>query len=485
MLTEIATTDLGILLPEIIMLTMACVILLIDAYLPSHLRDLTYQLTQGTLVATAFLVIGAYPDKPLLAMQGMYMLDPMAAVLKAAILLIVLVAFVYAKDYLKARNFYKGEFFVLGLFATLGMMVMVSAHNLLIVYLGLELLSLSLYAMVAMHRDSVPASEAAMKYFVLGALASGMLLYGMSMLYGFTGSLDLNAIASKIASIDAAEHMPLVFALVFIIIGLGFKFGAVPFHMWVPDVYQGSPTAVTLFISSAPKIAAFAMLMRLLVDGMGPLSASWQDILIVLALLSIATGNVIAIVQTNIKRMLAYSTISHVGFLFLGVLTATPEGYAASMFYVVAYSIMSLAGFGMVLLLSRAGFESDEITDFKGLNERNSWYAALMTIVMLSMAGVPPMLGFWAKFSVLNQVINAGYVWLAVVVVLFSVIGAFYYLRVIWMMYFEKLDGDAAEIEVGMDMQVVLSVNGLLVLGMGVAPQFLMGVCFGALGVGA
>lgn len=550
MASTIAQLNLNLawLLPEILLLTMACLILVIDAYLPKHLRGLTYQLTQGTLIGTALLILAAMPSERVLAMNEMFVSDPMGAVLKLFIVGIVFIAFIYSRKYLRDRKLLRGEYFVLGLFAALGMMVMVSAHSLLTVYLGLELLSLSLYAMIAMHRDSQKASEAAMKYFVLGAIASGMLLYGMSILYGITGTLDLAKLAQVIRQIadehtivaavaqiindikneniaviaigqhlsgntessaavaitqilrenadntvalaaiepiinqNMQEYTVLVFGLVFIVIGLAFKLGAVPFHMWIPDVYQGAPTAVTLFISSAPKIAAFAMLMRLLVDGMQHLHADWQDMLILLAILSMATGNIIAIAQRNIKRMLAYSTIAHVGYLMLGVIAATPNGYAASMFYVVVYTLMTLGAFGMVVLLSRAGFEAERIDDFKGLNDRNSWYAALMLILMLSMAGVPPFIGFWAKWSVLAQVVSAGFVWLAVVAVLFAIIGAFYYLRIIKLMYFDKPE-DMTPIEAGMDMRVALSANALVILLLGIMPQTLMAVCLGALGV--
>jgi NADH-quinone oxidoreductase subunit N len=546
---EIATLNLNMLglLPEIVLLTMACLILVIDAYLPKHQRYLTYQLTQGTLIGTALLIFASFPEQRVLAMNDMFISDPMGAVLKLFIILMVFFAFIYSREYLRDRNILKGEYFVLGLFAVLGMMIMVSAHSLLTVYLGLELLSLSLYTMIAMHHKSQTASEAAMKYFVLGAIASGMLLYGMSMLYGVTGTLDLTRLAQTInqiandhtvslaitqsiseikndniavitigqqisenaagataaiaqilsentdntAAIAAIKpiidqtmqsYTILLFGLVFVIIGVAFKLGAVPFHVWIPDVYQGAPTAVTLFIASAPKIAAFAMLMRLLVDGLESLQVDWQNILILLSILSMATGNIIAIAQTNIKRMLAYSTIAHVGYLMLGVLTGTQEGYAASMFYVIVYALMTLGAFGMIILLSRAGFEAEQLDDFKGLNERNSWYAALMLIVMLSMAGMPPMIGFWAKWSVLAQVIDAGFIWLAIVAVMFAIIGAFYYLRIIKLMYFEKAE-DKTPIEANLDMRIALSANALIILLLGIMPQTLMVVCLGALGV--
>ncbi|OQW95995.1 MAG: NADH-quinone oxidoreductase subunit N [Beggiatoa sp. IS2] len=480
---EFATAELAVLAPEILILTMACLILVIDVYLPERLRHLTYQLIQGTLVGTALLVIATYPQQKVLAMHDLFVHDAMGATLKLFIIGIVLIVFIYSRNYLRDRNLLKGEYFILGLFAVLGMMVMVSAHHLLMIYLGLELLSLSLYAMVAMHRDSQQASEAAMKYFVLGALASGMLLYGISILYGITGSLDLATITQVIdQKLDqsSTNHTILVFSLVFIVVGLAFKLGAVPFHMWVPDVYQGAPTAVTLFIGSAPKLAAFAMVMRLLVEGMQALHADWQGMLILLAILSMGTGNIIAIAQTNLKRMLAYSTISHVGFLLLGILTGTAAGYAASMFYVIVYALMSLGGFGVILLLSRKGFEADRLEDLKGLNERNSWYAFIMLILMLSMAGVPPLLGFWAKWSVLSQVVQAGMVWLAIVAVSFAIIGAFYYLRIIKLMYFDPAE-DNTPIEADLQMQVALSINGLVILVLGILPHSLMKVCLGVM----
>ncbi len=476
------TTDLMILSPEILIVTMSCLILAIDAYLPDQMRNLTYQLSQGTLIGTALLVLLTDPPQRLLAMNGMFVIDSMATILKFVALIIVFLAFLYSRAYLKDRQMFKGEYFVLGLFATVGMMIMISAHTLLTIYLGLELLSLSLYTMVAMHRDSPTATEAAMKYFVLGALASGMLLYGISILYGLTGTLDLTTLATIIASPDFGNHTLLIFGLVFIVVGLAFKLGAVPFHVWIPDVYQGAPTAVTLFISSAPKLAAFAILMRVLVDGLQPIAVDWQQILILLSILSMATGNLIAIAQTNLKRMLAYSTIAHVGYLMLGVLTATPAGYAASMFYVVVYSLMSLGSFGIIILLSRAGFEAENISHLKGLNERSSWYAFMMLILMLSMAGVPPLLGFWAKLSVLTQVVQADLVWLAVLAVIFAIIGAFYYLRIIWMMYFEKAD-DTTPICAKMDFKIALSANALVILLLGLAPHALIQMCKQALGV--
>jgi NADH-quinone oxidoreductase subunit N len=454
---------------------MTCVILIVDVFLRDERRVVSYVLAQLTLLAAALISWGMLGDETRVVLNGTFVSDPMAALLKTSILLVTVGAFVYSRSYLVERNIFRGEFYVLGLFAVLGMLVLVSAHSLLTIYLGLELLSLSLYALVAFNRDSAEASEAAMKYFVLGALASGMLLYGLSMLYGATGSLDIGAVAAAIAAPDA-QGILLVFALCFIVAGLAFKFGAVPFQMWVPDVYQGAPTPVTLFIGSAPKIAAFAMAMRLLTEALGGLLASWQDMLTILAVLSLVIGNVIAIAQTNIKRMLAYSTISHVGFLLLGLLAGTSEGYSAAMFYAITYALMAIGGFGMIILLSRAGFEADKLDDFKGLNERSPWFALMMLILMLSMAGVPPTVGFYAKLSVLQAVIHVDMVWLAIVAVLFSIIGAFYYIRVIKLMYFDAPEGDEP-LTVSPDMQIAMSLNSLAVLYLGIFPGGLLALC--------
>ncbi len=462
-------------LAEIFVLTMACVVLIVDLFLTERNRVITYLLSQATLLGAAVLTVSLHNNSTELTFSGGFIRDGMGDVLKVFIYLVVAVVFLYSREYLVVRKLFKGEFFVLGLFAVLGMMVMVSGHSLLTIYLGLELLSLSLYAMVAMHRDSMPASEAAMKYFILGAIASGMLLYGMSLIYGATGSLDIGVIADTLR-MSPGDDMVLLLGLTFIIVALAFKLGAVPFHMWIPDVYHGAPTPVTLFIGSAPKIAAFAMVMRLLVDGLGPLHVQWQDMLVILAALSIVAGSVIAIAQRNLKRMLAYSTIAHVGFLLLGILAGTENGYAGAMFYVLVYALMTLGAFGMILMLSRAGFEADEIEDFKGLNERSPWFAFVMLILMFSMAGVPPFVGFYAKLAVLQAVIDAGLVWLAVLAVLSAVIGAFYYLRIVKYMYFDK-PGDESALQSNFDMRATISANGLLILGLGIYPSGLMALC--------
>ena len=467
--------------PEAFVLFMACAALVVDVYLPARYRLLTYQLVQATLVATAVLCIALYPAEPAVTFNDTFVSDGMSTILKVFTLLVAYFAFFYAKIYLRERARLSGEYFILGLFAVLGMMVLVSARSLLTVYLGLELVSLSLYAMVALNRESIPASEAAMKYFVLGALASGMLLYGISLLYGATGTLDLVEVGRFVAEEDFG--LILVLGLVFVVVGLAFKLGAVPFHMWVPDVYEGAPTPVTLFIGTAPKLAAFGMLMRLLVDALSGLKADWTEMLVILAVLSMGIGNVVAIAQTNIKRMLAYSTISHVGFLLLGMIAGGAAGYAASMFYAIAYSLMALGAFAMIIWLGHAGFEADRLEDFKGLNERNPWFAFLMLILMLSMAGVPPFLGFWAKWSVLFEVVNADMAWLAVVALVFAVIGLFYYLRVVRLMYFER-PVEPAPVSSTADMRAMLSTNALAILALGVYPGGLMTLCGSALGVG-
>ena len=474
-------SELALLSPEFTLLTLASVILVVGTMTAKQGSALTYVLCQVTLVLVIFLVIYHYPDQTTIAMSGTFVSDPMSATLKLVICMITLVVFFYSNDYLQEHDLLKGEYFILGLFAVLGMCIMVSANSLLTVYLGLELLSLSLYSMVAMHRDSVTASEAAMKYFVLGAIASGMLLYGISILYGVSGTLELPVLSAFISS-QTESNVFLVFGLVFVLIGIAFKLGAVPFHMWIPDVYEGSPTSVTLFISTAPKLAAFAMAIRVLADGMHPLLQNWQEMLILLSVLSMAAGNIIAIAQTNIKRMLAYSTISHIGFMLLGILTGTASGYAGSMFYIIVYALMSMGAFGMVILMGRKGSEADLLDDYKGLSQRSPWFAFIMMILMFSLAGVPPFVGFWSKWYVIMEVINMGNIWLASAAVVFSVIGAYYYLRIVKLMYFDKPEKMKA-IKASQEMRMVLSLNGLSVLLLGLAPGLLMSVCIRAMGL--
>ena len=473
-MTATLLTNLHLATPEIFILSMACIILVVDLFLTDNTRYITYLLSQFTLVVAFFLTLNLFSSDTFYIFSQTFVADPMSSILKLGVYIATFVTFLYAKDYLIQRNIFLGEYFVLGLFGVLGMMVMISASSFLTLYLGLELLSLCLYAMVALQRESSVASESAMKYFVLGAIASGMLLYGMSMIYGATGSLDLQVISQQLSSVT--DKTILAFGLVFIIVGVAFKLGAVPFHMWVPDVYQGSPTAVTIFIATAPKIAAFAMLMRLLVGGLLEIHAQWQGILIILAVSSMAIGNIVAIAQTNIKRMLAYSTISHIGFLMLGVLSGTTEGFAASMFYTITYVLMSMASFGAVIIMSRKGFEADKLEDYKGLNQRSPWLALMMLFIMFSMAGVPPFVGFWAKLSVLQAVISADLLWLAAVAVLFSIIGAFYYLRIIKLMYFDNAT-ESEPIECATDLRWVFSINAGLILLIGLMPDSLLALC--------
>lgn len=468
-------------IPEIFVLAATCIILIADLYVRDENKVITYLMSIATLVIAAVLTISLHTGDTVLTFSGSFISDPMGDVLKVFVYLVTAAVFVYSRNYLIARNLFKGEFFILGLFGVLGMMVLISAHNMLTIYLGLELLSLSMYALVALQRDSIDATEAAMKYFVLGALASGMLLYGMSLVYGITGSLDITEISAAIATLDESKMMVAGLGMVLVIVGMAFKLGAVPFHMWLPDVYHGAPTAVTLYIGTAPKIAAFAMVMRLLVDGLGDMHSQWQEILIIMAVLSMVVGNIVAIAQTNIKRMLAYSTIAHVGFLLLGILSGSSEGYSSAMFYAITYALMSVAGFGMILVLSRAGFEADKLDDFKGLNERSPWFAFMMLIILFSMAGVPPAVGFYAKLAVLQATVDAGLTWLAIVAVVFSIIGAFYYLRVIKLMYFDK-PIDTAPLETTADMRIVMSANALGILYLGIMPGSLLALCVASIG---
>ncbi len=461
-----AATELLPLIPELVLVGAAFALLMLDLFLKDSQRVVTHVLSIATLVLVGGLIaagVGVGDDTAVL--NGMFVRDTMADVLKVVTCVVSAIALLFVWPYLRERGLYKGEVSVLMLFAVLGMMLLTSAGSLIMVYLGLELLALSSYALVAIDRDSRLASEAAMKYFVLGALASGLLLYGMSLVYGATGSLDLAAIRD--AAPGVAQPMLLLTGVVFMVAGISFKFGAAPFHMWLPDVYHGAPTPITLFIGSAPKLAAFAMVVRLLGFGAAPLAEHWQPMLAVLAALSLVVGNVIALMQTNLKRMLAYSTISHVGFLFLGLAGGGAEGYAAAMFYAISYALMATAAFGAIVLLARRGFEADNIDDFKGLNARDPWSAGMVLCVMASLAGIPPFLGFWAKLAVLRAAINGGMLWLAIVGVLFAVIGAFYYLRVIKVMYFDEPLGEPVVPRDDRTLRLVFGVNalGLLVLG--------------------
>jgi len=473
---SITRLDLALAAPEIFLLAATCVILLIDLFLDEKNRWETFALSLLALAGAAWVTARTAVGVRTVGWHGTYVADPLGNLLKIVAYGAVAVAFLYGYGYLKKRALLKGEYFVLGLFALLGIMVLISANSLVTLYLGVELLALSLYAMVAYDRDSGIAAEAAIKYFVLGSIASGSLLYGMSIVYGVTGSLELGRIAQAAAALGP-NQIGLLFGLAFIVVGVAFKFGAVPFHMWVPDVYHGAPTAVTLFLSSAPKLASFALAFRLLAEGLGPLHATgWGGMITTVAVLSLAVGNVVAIAQTNIKRMLAYSTISHVGFILLGILAGTSEGYGAALYYTITYVIMSIGGFGMIVLLSRAGFEADSLEDFKGLNARSPWFAAVMLMLMFSMAGVPPFVGFWAKLAVIQAVLHIDKAWLAIVAVLFSVIGAYYYLRVVKLMYFDEAR-DHAPLEGGGVLRFALSLNGLAVLALGLYPGLLLALC--------
>jgi NADH-quinone oxidoreductase subunit N len=471
---DFSAADVMPLLPEIVLVGAAFALLMLDLFVSERRRGIVHDLAVVALIAVATMIAtGVGGQGTVLA--GMFVRDDMADVLKIAVCAVSAAALVYSYGFLQERGLYKGEVAVLMLFGVTGMMLLISAGNLTMIYLGLEMLALCSYALVALDRDSPLASEAAMKYFVLGSLASGLLLYGMSLVYGATGSLDLAAINS------ATTATPLLLTgMVFIVAGIAFKFGAAPFHMWLPDVYQGAPTPITLFIGAAPKIAAFAMAYRLLEAGVGPLADYWQTLLAGIAALSLVVGNLIALAQTNLKRMLAYSTISHVGFLFLGLAGGGESGYAAGMFYAISYAIMAAAAFGAIVVMARRGFEADRIDDYKGLNARNPWMAGLVLCVMASMAGVPPFLGFWAKLAVLRAGWEGGQIWLVIVAIVFAVIGAFYYLRVIRAMYFDEPESSGDEPIRPRDdapVRVVFAVNALSLLVLGLAWSPIMAWC--------
>ena len=475
---------------EIFLTVAASAILLIDMFMSK--RSVAYYLSLLTLAGCAVFTWADYSGGATVYTFGnMFVSDPMSNLLKLFTYLTVGLTLIYSRQYAGERGMLSGnlggEFYVLALFSMLGQMVMISGNNMLVIYLGLELMSLSLYALVALRRDHAVSTEAAMKYFILGALASGFLLYGISMIYGATGTLDITEIA-KVAGNGIVNKTILTFGIVFIVAGLAFKLGAVPFHMWVPDVYQGSPTAVTLLLGGAPKLATFAIVIRLLVEGLPQLAVEWQQMLLVLAVLSLAVGNLTAIAQTNIKRMLAYSTIAQMGFVLLGLMTGVVGGsstnaaaaYSAAMYYAITYVLTTVGSFGLIMMLARAGFEAEEIADFKGLGKRSPWFAIVMTILMFSLAGVPPMMGFMAKWAVLQSVVDAGQVWLSVVAVMFSLIGAFYYLRIVKTIWFDEAV-DASPIVVPADMRAMLSVNGVAIVLLGVVPGSLLTACFHAM----
>ncbi len=473
--------------PEIVLLTMACVITLVDLWTTDARKHVTYALTQITLGAVALLHLAAFNDGATsYAMQRMVVADPLGHLLGFFACLAVMISLAYARPYAAPRDMLKGELFTLSMFSLLGILVMLSANNFLVIYLGLELMSLSLYALTALRRDHAPATEAAMKYFVLGALASGFLLYGLSMLYGATGSLELSEVFKAIGTGQINKGV-LILGLVFIVAGLGFKLGAVPFHMWVPDVYQGAPTAVTLLIGGAPKLAGFAITIRLLVEGMLGLAVDWQQMLVVLSVGSMLLGNVAAIAQTNLKRMLAYSTIAQMGFMLLGLCSgvvnnntlSAANAYSSAMFYVVTYVLTTLGTFGLIMLLSRQGFEAEHVDDFKGLARRSPWFAGVMAIFMFSLAGIPPTVGFYAKLSVLQALVSTnitGYIVLAVAAVLMSLVGAYYYLRLVKVMFFDEPSDLLAIVSTG-EVRALLSLNGAAVLIFGLLPGGLMALC--------
>ena len=468
--------DIMIMLPEFYLVAAACILLLLDAWIKPEQRNVMHWVSILVVLVGIYLVVAGQPDVTVTAFGGMFVRDTAAEILKVFALLCTGLIFVFSRPYMVDRKLFQGEFYTLMIFATIGAMLLVSAGNLVMVFLGLELMTLCSYGLVALNRDSRLSSEAAIKYFVLGALSSGMLLYGMSMVYGATGTLALAQLHGAVVHAGMSNLM--VFGLIFMIVGISFKLGVAPFHMWIPDVYQGAPTSVTTFVASTSKIAAFGMAYRLLESGMGGMAGQWQMMLAVLAVVSLAIGNLVAIVQTNLKRLLAYSTISHMGYLLLGLVNAGPEGYASAMFYAISYALMSTAAFGVILALARAGFECEEIDDFKGLNQRSPWMAFLMMLAMFSLAGVPPMFGFFAKLLVLQAAIHAGMLWLALGGAVFAIIGLYYYLRVVKVMYFDKpAEGLDVRPQADGTLRVVLSVNALVLLALGLYWGPLLGWC--------
>lgn len=472
--------EFRVLLPEIVLLTMSCVVLVVDLFLSKRTRIITYLLSQLTVIATLVCCCLPFAGSTL-AFNNQFTADPLSVVLKVVILGLVFLVLLYSRAYTRDRDIAFGEFHALTLFSTLGMMVLVSSQSLLMIYLGLELLSLPLYALVALQRNAPLSAEAGMKYFILGALASGMLLYGISLLYGLSGSIQLGDISVFLQSAQGTQKAVGLFALAFMIAGVSFKLGAAPFQMWIPDIYQGAPTSVTLLVASAPKVAAFGMAYRILNDTMFSYANEWSHILMVLAILSLAIGNIVALVQTNVKRLLAYSTISHIGYLFLGILIAPTVGYAPSLYYIIVYALVATAGFGVLLLLSQQNAEAQTFDDLKGLAQRSPWLAFMMLLVAFSLAGVPPTVGFYAKFMILSALVDGGMTWLAGTAVIFSVIGAFYYLKLVRVMYFEAPQVPYA-VGGGVDFRIALSVNGIAVLGLGLFPAPLFMICQHVLG---
>lgn len=466
-------------LPEIFVFSMVGIVLLIDIFLGKRFRSLTYLVSQLTLVIAFAFTICQFGDYRTVAFDGLFVTDDIAVLLKSFIYICVIFAFIYARNYNEERQIARGEYYILGLFSVLGMMVLVSANALLTIYLGLELMSLPMYAMVALNRKDRKASEAAMKYFIMGAVASGMLLYGMSMLYGITGSMDISIIETRIGEVLSQQPLMVSFAVVFLVVGVSFKLALVPFHMWAPDVYQGAPSSMTMFLSSAPKIAAIGMAIRLLVFAMAMVQALWQELFIIVAILSVVLGNVFAMAQTNIKRMLAYSGVAHMGFVLFGLIAGNSEGYAASLYYILVYGVMSVAGFALVVMLSKQGFEAELISDLKGLNQKSPWLAFMMLVVMFSMAGVPPTVGFFTKFLVLKALISAGFLTLAIIALLFAVVGAFYYIRIVKTMYFDAPD-EAVNFACRKELVLVFSINALALLLAGLFPNALISACLQA-----
>jgi NADH-quinone oxidoreductase subunit N len=462
----ITLNDVLVIVPELYLTAAACLVLLFDVFIREDQRDLTHWMAVVVMAVAIVLVIRGQPPEAATAFGGMFVRDHMAEILKVTVLSATILMFVMARPWLKDRKLFMGEFYALSMFSVLGVMLLVSAGSLITVYLGLELFSLPAFALVALNRESKISSEAAMKFFVLGALATGLLLFGMSLIYGATGSLDLHTIFAAIGTTPRL-HL-LQFGLVFLVVGIGFEFGAVPFHMWLPDVYEGAPTPIAMYISAVPKLAAVGLAYRLLEVGMGPLAGDWRMMLAIMAALSLAIGNVVAIAQANLKRMLAYSTISHMGFVFLALSNPTPEGYASAVFYAVCFALMETVAFGVILALARRGFECEMIDDLKGLNRRSPWFAGMMALSMFSLAGIPPLWGFAAKVLVLKAAIDGGMLWLAIVAIIFSIIGLFYYLRVVKVMYFDAPVEGVEPLQPKRDplLRLVLSINALGLLAM-------------------